>query len=153
MWFKLDSIWIPALDLHQNKATYNCPCEKAFLSFTNKPTLSKVWPWNLFIVIAKTNRTGNCEGFFPQTRTPPHQNWKFEFATIMQAIMVKKNSALKVRTCYIQPTLKEMALLKWTANDPPLCQNWKFEVATITQEIMVKKWRPESSNLLRSFVK
>ena len=42
-----------------NRATYNIPCAKIGCRRSNPMTFS-VWPWALFIVMAKQGRKGNC---------------------------------------------------------------------------------------------
>jgi len=46
------------IDIPLESATYNWPCEKTCWG-KYKPTFWIVWPWALFIVIAKQRRTGN----------------------------------------------------------------------------------------------
>ena len=45
-------------DLTLEKATYNCPCVKTLFN-KYKPAKSRVWPWLLFIVMAKAGFIGN----------------------------------------------------------------------------------------------
>ena len=45
-------------ELTQETATYNWPCGKHF-ACRSMPAVFKVYPWHLFIVIAKQIHTGN----------------------------------------------------------------------------------------------
>jgi hypothetical protein len=46
-------------DVQRESATYNWPCEKT-ADRRSKPTCLTDWPCDLFMVIAKARRTGNC---------------------------------------------------------------------------------------------
>lgn len=52
------------LNCRFSDATYNCPWEKHGFSRLTTQTLND-WPWDLFMVIAKASRTGNCSRLNP----------------------------------------------------------------------------------------
>lgn len=55
----ITNTFIVAIEIHLDSATYSCPWEKTCCGRYN-PTLGIVWPWALFILIAKHRRTENC---------------------------------------------------------------------------------------------